>query len=97
MTAELGHFLLWLALGLSLVLGVVPIVAAHRGWAQGMAFARPATRVLFVLVAASMVCLGAGFVNHDFTILYVANHSNTALPLAYRVAGIWGGPEGSLL
>ncbi len=97
MTAELGHFLLWLALGLSLVLGVVPIVAAHRGWAQGMAFARPATRVLFVLVAASMVCLGAGFVNHDFTILYVANHSNTALPLAYRIAGIWGGHEGSLL
>ncbi len=97
MIPEIGHFLLWLALGISLVLSVVPLVGAQRQWGAGMALARPATRLLFVVVAASMVCLGASFVNHDFTVMYVASHSNTALPLAYRVAGIWGGHEGSLL
>ena len=34
---------------------------------------------------------------NDFSVLYVATHSNSALPLAYRIAGVWGGHEGSLL
>jgi cytochrome c-type biogenesis protein CcmF len=97
MIPEIGHFILWLALGVALVLGIAPIVGAQRQWAQGMALARPLTRVLFVLVLLSMLCLGASFVNHDFSVLYVASNSNSALPLAYRIAGIWGGHEGSLL
>jgi cytochrome c-type biogenesis protein CcmF len=96
-TAELGHILLWLALGVSLVLGTVPMLGAHRNRADWMALARPATNLLFVLVAASMVCLGTAFVTHDFSVLYVATNSNSALPLPYRIAGIWGGHEGSLL
>jgi cytochrome c-type biogenesis protein CcmF len=95
--AELGHVLLWIALGVSLLLGTVPLVGAQKNRADWMALARPATTLLFVLVAGSFVCLGAGFVTHDFSILYVASNSNSALPLPYRIAGIWGGHEGSLL
>jgi cytochrome c-type biogenesis protein CcmF len=97
MIPELGHFLLWLALGCSLVLGVAPIVGAQTRWSRGMALARPLTLALFMLVTASTVALGTSFVVHDFSVLYVASHSNTALPIEYRIAGIWGGHEGSLL
>ncbi len=97
MIPEIGHFMLWLAVGVSLVLSTVPLVGAQRGRADWMALARPLTTLLFVLVSVSMLCLGSAFVMHDFSVLYVASHSNTALPLAYRIAGIWGGHEGSLL
>ncbi|HEU4457868.1 MAG TPA: heme lyase CcmF/NrfE family subunit [Methylibium sp.] len=97
MIPELGHFLLWLALGVSLVLGVVPLHGAARGRLDAMGSARPLTGLLFVLVAASMACLAIGFVRDDFSVLYVASNSNSALPLPYKVAGIWGGHEGSLL
>ncbi|MDP1649915.1 MAG: heme lyase CcmF/NrfE family subunit [Rubrivivax sp.] len=97
MIPEVGHFLLWLALGVSLALGVVPLVGAHRGRADWMALARPATGVLFVLVALSFACLVIAFVQHDFSVHYVASNSNSALPLEFRVAAVWGGHEGSML
>ncbi|MBE0548293.1 MAG: heme lyase CcmF/NrfE family subunit [Rubrivivax sp.] len=97
MIPEVGHFLLWLALGVSLALGVVPLVGAHRGRADWMAMARPATGVLFVLVALSFACLVIAFVQHDFSVHYVASNSNSALPLEFRVAAVWGGHEGSML
>ncbi len=97
MIPEIGHIALWLALGVSLVLGVVPMWGAQRGRADWMALARPATTLLFVLVAFSFACLMASFVRHDFSVLYVASNSNSALPLPYRVAAVWGGHEGSLL
>ena len=97
MIPELGHFILWLALGLAVVLGVVPIAGAQRGRADWMAMARPGSVWLFVLVALSYACLTSAFVTNDFSVLYVAQHSNSALPLPYRVAGVWGGHEGSLL
>ena len=97
MIPELGHFALWLALGVSLVLGVVPMLGAQRARADWMALARPATLLLFLLVALSFICLTASFVRHDFSVLYVASNSNSALPLPYRIAAVWGGHEGSLL
>jgi cytochrome c-type biogenesis protein CcmF len=97
MLPELGHFFLWLALGVALVLGTVPLIGAQRNRVPAMAMARSLAALHFTLIAASMVCLGAAFVGHDFSVLYVAQHSNSALPLAYRIAGIWGGHEGSLL
>jgi len=97
MIPEIGHFALWLALALSLVLGVVPLVGAHRGRADWMALARPSTGVLFVLVAISFVCLTTAFVQHDFSVQYVASNSNSALPLEFRIAAVWGGHEGSML
>ena len=97
MIPELGHIALWLALGVALVLGVVPMLGAQRGRADWMALARPAAHLLFVLVALAFACLMASFIRHDFSVLYVASNSNSALPLPYRIAGVWGGHEGSLL
>ena len=94
---EIGHFSLWLALGVALVLGVLPLAGATLGRRDWMALARPGTFVLFGLVVLAFVCLLASFVRHDFSVLYVASNSNTALPLQYRIAGVWGGHEGSLL
>jgi cytochrome c-type biogenesis protein CcmF len=97
MIPEIGHFMLWLALGVALVLGTLPLIGAQRGRTDWMQLARPAAYALFVLVVIAFACLVASFVRHDFSVLYVATNSNTALPLQYRIAGVWGGHEGSLL
>ena len=94
---ELGHVALWLALGVALMLGVLPLAGAANGRSDLMGLARPGAYALFVLVAIAFACLVASFVRHDFSVLYVASNSNTALPLQYRIAGVWGGHEGSLL
>src|SRR5256885_11692135 len=62
-----------------------------------MALARPAAQTLALLVAFAFGCLTYAFVTNDFSVAYVAAHSNSALPLQYRVAGVWGGHEGSIL
>ena len=97
MIPELGHFALWLALAVALVMGVMPMWGSIRGREDWMALARPLAGVLFVLIGVAFVSLTAAFVGNDFSVLYVASHSNSALPLMYRVAGVWGGHEGSLL
>jgi cytochrome c-type biogenesis protein CcmF len=97
MIPEIGHFLLWLAMGVALMVGVFPMIGATRGRADYMAIGRPATYVLFVLVSLASVCLMASFLGNDFSVLYVASNSNSALPVQYRFAGFWGGHEGSLL
>ena len=97
MIPELGNLLLLLALAVALVQGVFPLVGAHRGRADWMALARPTAYLQFWLVALSFVLLTVSFVRHDFSVLYVASNSNSALPLAYRIAAVWGGHEGSLL
>ena len=97
MIPELGHFLLWLGCGAAVLLGVLPLVGAHRGRGDWMALARPLASAQFLLVLLSYLCLTAAFVQHDFSVLYVASNSNSALPLEYRIAAVWGGHEGSLL
>ena len=97
MIPELGHFLLWLALGVSAVLGSLPLVGAARNRTDWMAIARPSATALFALVAVSFVCLALAFVGNDFSVLNVATNSNRSLPMAYRVAAAWGSHEGSML
>jgi cytochrome c-type biogenesis protein CcmF len=97
MIPELGHFVLWIALGVAIVLGVVPMLGAARGRADWMALARPSSRLLFALVAFAFVCLTLSFVRNDFSVAYVATNSNRSLPLPYRIAAVWGGHEGSIL
>jgi len=97
MIPELGHLALWLALGVAMVLGSVPMLGAARGRSDWMALARPAAGMLFALIALAFVCLAVSFVRSDFSVLYVALNSNTHLPLPYRIAAVWGGHEGSLL
>ena len=97
MIPELGHFLLWIALGVSAVLGTMPLVGAAKNRADWMALARPSARILFALIALSFVCLALAFVGNDFSVLYVATNSNRSLPTHYRFAAVWGGHEGSML
>ena len=97
MIPELGHFALILALCVALVQGTLPLFGAHQRRWQWIAVARPAAVAQAVLMAVAFGCLISAFVHNDFTVLYVAQHSNTLLPLPYRVAAVWGGHEGSLL
>jgi cytochrome c-type biogenesis protein CcmF len=97
MTPELGHFALWIALGVAAVLGVMPMLGAARGRGDWMALARPSARLLFALVALAFVCLAYSFASNDFSVLYVASNSNRSLPLHYRITAVWGGHEGSIL
>ena len=97
MIPELGQVAALLALAVALVQGSLPIVGAAQGRADWMALARPAAQTQCLLVVIAYACLTAAFVQNDFSVLYVASNSNSALPLAYRIAGVWGGHEGSLL
>ncbi|MFL6572968.1 MAG: heme lyase CcmF/NrfE family subunit [Burkholderiales bacterium] len=97
MIPELGQLALALALALALIQGSLPLVGAAKGNRAWMALARPAAQAQALLVAAAFGCLVYSFVANDFSVQYVALHSNSALPLQYRIAGAWGGHEGSLL
>ena len=97
MIPEIGTFALVLALLVALVQGTLPLIGAQRGVAAWVALARPASATLFLLIAIAFGCLTAAFIGNDFSVLYVAQHSNSRLPLEYRIAGVWGGHEGSLL
>jgi len=97
MIPEVGQVALLIALAIALILGTLPLVGAARGRADWMALARPAARAHGLLVGVAFACLVSSFVRNDFSVLYVASNSNSALPLFYRVAGVWGGHEGSLL
>ncbi len=97
MIVELGHFALLLAFGVAVLLGTLPLWGAHTGNARWLALARPAAAAQLLLVALAFAALVQAFVRHDFSVDYVAAHSNRLLPLGYRVAAVWGGHEGSLL
>ncbi|HUH59595.1 MAG TPA: heme lyase CcmF/NrfE family subunit [Candidimonas sp.] len=97
MIAELGHFALILALALALVQATVPLIGAHVHRVALMRVAGPAALGQFLFLLVSFVCLGWLFVENDFSVVYVAMHSNTATPLMYRLTAVWGSHEGSLL
>tara|TARA_R100000322_G_scaffold89347_1_gene55536 strand:- start:1732 stop:3729 length:1998 start_codon:yes stop_codon:yes gene_type:complete len=97
MIPELGNFALILAFCLSIVLGTLPIIGAARDNTLWMSLARPLTAGVFVFLSISLVILGYSFVTDDFSVQFVANHSNTNLPLQYKITAVWGGHEGSFL
>ncbi|MBS1158460.1 MAG: Cytochrome c-type biosis protein CcmF [Proteobacteria bacterium] len=97
MIPELGHFALILAVLVALILGTLPLIGAHQNRLTWIAVARPAAVAFALLVTFSFGCLTQAFVANDFSVVYVAQHSNSLLPIQYRVAGVWGGHEGSLL
>ena len=97
MAPELGNFALILTLCIALAQGILPLIGAARGNAAWMAVARPAAQGQLLFVAFAFGCLTYAFVTNDFSVTYVAQHSNSRLPLEYRVAAVWGGHEGSLL
>jgi cytochrome c-type biogenesis protein CcmF len=77
MTPELGHFALILAFVVCIAQGVLPLVGAQRGQQHWISLARPAAQTQFVLIAISFACLTQSFLANDFSVAYVANHSNT--------------------
>ena len=97
MLPELGQILLVTALLMALLQTVLPLWGAHRGRATWMAVARPAAYAQLALLLGAFGVLTAAFVTQDFSVRYVAENSNSLLPLAYRYSAVWGAHEGSLL
>jgi len=97
MIPELGQVALSLALMLALAQSFFGLAGSHRLNDSWMRAAGAAAQAQAFLVAFAFGCLVHAFVTNDFSVGYVATNSNSALPLQYRVAGAWGGHEGSLL
>jgi cytochrome c-type biogenesis protein CcmF len=97
MVPEVGQFSLALALLIAFAQAVLSLLGAANGNRAWIGIARPAAQAQFLFVVLAFGCLTYAFVTNDFSVLYVASHSNSALPLQYRIAGVWGGHEGSLL
>jgi cytochrome c-type biogenesis protein CcmF len=97
MIPELGNFALILALCLSLVLAIFPMVGSLNNTPGWMAMARPAAWGQFFFTSLSFACLVHAFLTNDFSVHYVALHGNTQLPLIYKISAVWGAHEGSLL
>lgn len=97
MIPEFGHYALILALCVAIIQGILPLVGAHQGRREWILLARPAAQTVFLLLAIAFVILAWSFYSNDFSVLYVAEHSNSQMPVIYRLGAVWGGHEGSLL
>ena len=97
MIPELGHLAMILALCLAVVQATLPLIGAWRGDRQWMGLAQPAAWGQFAFLAFSFVCLTYAFMVDDFSVAYVAQNSNSALPWYYKFSAVWGAHEGSLL
>ncbi|MGB8401100.1 heme lyase CcmF/NrfE family subunit [Bradyrhizobium sp.] len=97
MAAEAGSFALILALFISLVQSVVPFAAMKRGEPAIAAFVRQAALGQFLFVSAAFGCLTYAFVTSDFSVQIVTANSHTLKPLLYKISGVWGNHEGSML
>ncbi|GJM12064.1 MAG: cytochrome c-type biogenesis protein CcmF [Pseudohongiella sp.] len=97
MIPEVGQFSLILALCLSLILATLPIIGAYQNNFLWMSLARPLSAGVFVFLGICIVILAHAFVTDDFSVQFVAQHSNSLLPDRYKLTAVWGGHEGSFL
>ncbi len=97
MMIELGHFALILAFAVAIVQAVVPMVGAWKGWRGWMAVAEPAANAQFLLIGFAFAALTRAFVTSDFSLRVVVANSHTLKPMLYKVTGVWGNHEGSML
>lgn len=97
MIPELGHFALACALIVSLLQTTVPLVGVYTRNPRMIRFSVSATAAQLCLVAIAYAALTYAFISDDFSVRYVAMHSNTALPLPYKISAVWGAHEGSML
>ena len=97
MLPEIGQIALILALLVAGLQAIVPMAGAQRDKAGWMAVARPAAYAQLLLVLTAFVALTIAFVVQDFSVKYVADNSNSLLPMVYRYTAVWGAHEGSLL
>jgi cytochrome c-type biogenesis protein CcmF len=94
---EAGHFALALALGLSLIQFVVPLWGARANDPVLMAVAPTSALAVLVCIAFSFVALTFAYLSSDFSVLNVVQNSHSAKPLIYKISGVWGNHEGSML
>jgi len=97
MIVELGHFALVLALVAALVTMVLPLYGARIDAPRLMAFAGPSAIIQFLLVLMSFCALTVAYVTSDFSVANVFENSHTDQPMIYRISGVWGNHEGSIL
>ncbi len=97
MIPEIGHFALILALVFAVLQSTIPLAGTATSRVSWMLMARPLVWGQFTFLAISFAALTMSFVNDDFTVAYVANNSNSLLPVQYKVSAVWGSHEGSLL
>ena len=97
MIPEIGHYALVLALVVAVVQGTLPLLGAGLGRAGWMAVAAPAAVAQLALVATAFLALTWAYLVSDFSVVNVAENSHTAKPLLYKLTGVWGNHEGSLL
>ena len=97
MIAELGHFSLILALIAALIQGFLPLAGAALGVRSWVNVARPAVFANAVFCTFAFCCLAWCFYTSDFSVMNVANNSNSMLPWFYRLSATWGSHEGSIL
>ncbi|MFN4142279.1 heme lyase CcmF/NrfE family subunit [Aestuariivirga sp.] len=97
MIAELGHFALILAVGVALYQSLVPLYAAHHGQAALMRSGLSAAVLQLLLVFTAFLALTHAYVVSDFSVQNVFENSHSAKPLIYKISGVWGNHEGSML
>ena len=97
MFAEIGHFALLLALAIAMLQATVPLIGAKRHDAQAMQMGSYAAMAQFLFIAISFGCLTHAFVTSDFSVAVVASNSHSLKPMLYKVSGVWGNHEGSML
>ena len=97
MIVELGHVALVLALLAALAQTALPLIGASRGWADFMRVAGPAASAQFALLGVSFAALTYAFTTSDFSVTLVYSNSHSEKPMLYKVAGVWGNHEGSML
>lgn len=97
MFPEIGQLCLLLALCMALAQVALPVCGSILKTPSLLASARYASRAQLLFLVLAFICLTYAFITHDFSVKYVVQNSNTALPLMYRIAAVWGAHEGSLL
>ncbi|RUS60576.1 heme lyase CcmF/NrfE family subunit [Pseudorhodobacter sp. E13] len=97
MIVEFGHFALILAFFVALIQTVMPLIGAQKRWSGWMAVGESAAVVQVLLVTASFAALTYAFVTSDFSVALVVANSHTLKPMLYKISGVWGNHEGSLL
>lgn len=97
MIVEIGHYALVLALALAIVQGLAPLVGAIRRDGALMAMAQPAAVMQFLLIGLSFAALTYAYVTSDFSVVNVFENSHSLKPMIYKISGVWGNHEGSML
>jgi cytochrome c-type biogenesis protein CcmF len=97
MIPEIGHLLIIIATSLSLLLATIPLFGLYKGNRYLISYYRPLSNMMLLAFMAAVTCLTLSFICNDFSVAYVANHSNTQLATFYKIAAVWGSHEGSML